>query len=847
MKLLIEPGFVWVSGDKDTLNLLHSRFSFRDKQAENQLKRFLRTCAAKENAGRGGPGWEAWKNKTAQELRNSLVVHAGRFANDDVLVFPVGLLHSIKEALLEYNCAYEQSDKRVWDFPRRLLGKPQRLRPYQQDAISIAIERKTGMLRCATGTGKCYGKDTPILMFDGSIKKVQDIKNGDLLMGPDSLPRRVSSTTEGEDDLFEIVPLRGESWVCNSVHVLSLRCTADHGNKYKKDAIDNIPLNEYLEKDKTYKHMMKIWRTGVDWPEKQISFDPYVLGLWLGDGTRSNPSITNSDPEIISYLKEWALKNELKIREVPGNNTTTFCFAANSPGGDPSTRKINILQAIMNECQKTGEKRIPEKYKTTSREIRQKVLAGLIDTDGYLTNGCFELVFKDRGLAEDCCFIARSLGLMAVMSECEKGIKKTGFVGTYFRIFISGDTEEIPVLVSRKKANQRKQKKNVLNTGFSVKPLGCGKYYGFELEGKDRLHLLGDFTVSHNTVLGQELIRHFGFQSLFLVPSRPILEQTVRRFRETFGKKNVGVFGGGKKDPSWVTVATYQSINASNESWQDYKLICADEVHHVAADTFFSVMTKKLHHAPYVFGLTADEERADGATVLVEAATGPVLFSYDAPQAIADGHLAKPTFMIYEVNDTAGKYKTTEVDPQSGEEIVIEKEATPDCSDRYMEATKNWLIGNDLLHNKIAAMASEFATNGDSVLILVDEKEQGEKLVTQIPGAEFITGGGKSNEKTIRAFNSRQLKVLIATSVLGEGADTVPVNVLINLMGGTRPKQANGRALRNDPDPDTGVPRKPTCLIIDFDFPKSSILSRHSELRQIVHKTCGEVHRSRLI
>lgn len=502
MKAVIEPGFIWLSGNRAVLEVLHDRFSFTDKAAENQLKRFLRTCAAKERAGRGGPGWDAWKSKQLLELKSNVLVHAGRFSGDQ-LVFPVGLLQSIKEALLEYEVAPEIQDRRVWDFPRRLLGKTQiTLRKPQIEGLAAAIENRGGMLRIATGVGK--------------------------------------------------------------------------------------------------------------------------------------------------------------------------------------------------------------------------------------------------------------------------------------------------------------------------------------------------------TALGQELIRHFGFKSLFLVPSRPILEQTVRRFNETLGKKNVGIFGAGKKNPGYITVATYQSIYASDVDWREYQLIVCDEAHHVAADTLYDVVNRKLSHVEYRYGLSADEERADGATLLVEAACGPVIYSYDAPQAIADGYLARPTFMIYEVTDTRGTYRSTETDPQSGEDIIVENNAGPYDGDSYLEATKNWLIGNDLLHAKVATMAQGFADSGDSVLILVDEKEQGEKLVKQITGAEFITGG-QNNEKTIKRFNQRELKCLIATSVLGEGADTVPVNVLFNLMGGTRPKQANGRALRNDPDPETGIARKPTALIIDFDFPENKILHRHAEMRQAVHKTCGEVHKSRLI
>ena len=37
--------------------------------------------------------------------------------------------------------------------------------------------------------GKCLGKEEPVLMYDGTTKKAKDVKKGDLLMGPDSLPR----------------------------------------------------------------------------------------------------------------------------------------------------------------------------------------------------------------------------------------------------------------------------------------------------------------------------------------------------------------------------------------------------------------------------------------------------------------------------------------------------------------------------------------------------------------------------------------------------------------------------------------------------------------------------------
>src|SRR5690348_3610837 len=96
---------------------------------------------------------------------------------------------------------------------------------YQQDIydfVQYGYYGQHGVVDAVAGAGKCLGKGTPVLMYDGSIKPVEDIKPGDLLMGMDSTPRKVLATTSGRDELFKIKPVKGDSWVCNSVHVLTL-------------------------------------------------------------------------------------------------------------------------------------------------------------------------------------------------------------------------------------------------------------------------------------------------------------------------------------------------------------------------------------------------------------------------------------------------------------------------------------------------------------------------------------------------------------------------------------------------------------------------------------------------
>lgn len=349
------------------------------------------------------------------------------------------------------------------------------------------------------------------------------------------------------------------------------------------------------------------------------------------------------------------------------------------------------------------------------------------------------------------------------------------------------------------------------------------------------------------TALGEEIIRHYGLRSIFLCPSEPIFRQTFERFQQAFGRANVGWYGDGKKRHSYVTVGIYQSIfRADPEEFKDYHLGIFDEVHHIGAETFFEVGLNRFPDLLHRYGLTADEERGDGGTILVNAASGPVIYSYDAAQAIKDGYLASPTFVVYHITQTKGSFIHWKTSPKTNvrKQIGIIQSEPFEKEDHHL-AYKHWVLGNDLLTEIVSQMVLAFNRAGKSVLVLIDEKEHGDKFQKLLPDAGYVYGGLSSNESNMNKFNKRELKTIVATSTLGEGADTVPVDVLINLMGGTRPKQANGRALRNDPD-ENGVPRKPTALIIDFDYPLNPTLHRHSLLRQDVHKSyVGKIHEQR--
>jgi hypothetical protein len=196
------------------------------------------------------------------------------------------------------------------------------------------------------GNGKCFAKDTQILMFDGTYKNVQDIQVGEVIMGDDSKPRNVLSLGRGIDDMYEISPNKGESYTVNSEHILCLKSSGldlikktkynkfkvqyfDKKNikmKYKnfdnyedasqhleslindeRDNIIEITIKDYLKLSNHIKNKLKGYKTGVEFSRKDVDFDPYIIGLWLGDGSTDKPLITNQDSRILLYLR-----NELK-------------------------------------------------------------------------------------------------------------------------------------------------------------------------------------------------------------------------------------------------------------------------------------------------------------------------------------------------------------------------------------------------------------------------------------------------------------------------------------------------------------------------------------------------------
>ena len=348
------------------------------------------------------------------------------------------------------------------------------------------------------GSGKCLGKGTPVLMYDGRIKPVEEIRAGEVLMGPDSEPRKVLSTNVGNGPLYKVKPIKGDEWICNDEHILTLMGTNYLNGKLRDVSVKNL-LKETPSKHGRHDNCWKLFRTFVNFPIKEkLEIDPYLVGLWIGDGKTEGPVIWSADAEVQDFLREAANQLGLQLRETfEKENLIRFRFAVGKRGDAGSHTPNRFRRLIKNECiNEAGHKQIPHRYLTSSRVERRLLLAGIIDSDGHNAGGYYEVTTKLESLADQYCFLARSLGFAAYKKEKRATI--TGFEVQVWRVSISGNFWTLPVKIERKKIGYRQQIKRVNVTGFELEPIGDGEYFGFTLDGDGRF-LLGDFTVTHNT------------------------------------------------------------------------------------------------------------------------------------------------------------------------------------------------------------------------------------------------------------------------------------------------------------------------------------------------------------
>lgn len=176
-----------------------------------------------------------------------------------------------------------------------------------------------------------------------------------------------------------------------------------HNNDYdsissKKTTKEIANTLKTAHKRNCLNHTVKVAKP-LNYSEKKLIIEPYILGLWLTDGSKRDASYTTKDIEIIKNIKSF------------GYEVTPY----------PQQYKFYIqnLKEKLNKYDLVNNKHIPNDYLTGSINQRLELLQGLMDGDGTADKkyGGLKIVMNNKSLMEQIYELIRSLGIKAVLKS----------------------------------------------------------------------------------------------------------------------------------------------------------------------------------------------------------------------------------------------------------------------------------------------------------------------------------------------------------------------------------------------------------------------------------------------
>lgn len=367
------------------------------------------------------------------------------------------------------------------------------------------------------GSGKCIPLDAPILMSDGSWRKLKNVRVGDWVMAPDfelgkCVPAPVLATTKaGKKKVYKLNFSDGGYVIASKNHEFPMWLYS-HG-RFEKRTVERL-LKKYKDPNKIITSMRaKLKTLPIRYPKRDLKVEPYLIGVLLGDGTCDTPGmpgyhVTSVDSEIIEYCRTQAEKFGFELKNCKNSITYklfTRRYKPHSGGndnywGEPVQRILDFLGL---RDKKADTKKIPPLYLRSSIKQRKELLAGLVDTDGYVgQSSIIELSTRSEELKNGYVELFYSLGGRA------KGYLRKD--GLNWRIFGHLPIDCIlPLKIKRKREVHVAKAKKGLDYSrriiTDIEYLGKKKCGDLQIGHRDRCFVSYDYVVTGNSTIFKAL------------------------------------------------------------------------------------------------------------------------------------------------------------------------------------------------------------------------------------------------------------------------------------------------------------------------------------------------------
>lgn len=419
-------------------------------------------------------------------------------------------------------------------------------KPFDTNDISRALIGPAGV-------GKALTLDTRIHTPNGWVT-MRDIKVGDIITSPFHNTTKVTAVyPQGNRIVYKVMFADGRSCLADGEHLWTVRTSKliksyrnrkdleDYSYASKvmttKELLDDMSNNPRV-KGQTYRYNIPLIKafSGIS---KDFIIDPYLMGILLGDGCLTTCkkdsivlNISNDEADIIHNLS-LILNCEYKLHS-DKNYTNTL-------KGDSITSVNNKLIDYGLNCN-SYDKFIPKEYLFASVEQRKNLLKGLIDSDGSVdSKGRIRISTTSVYLKNDIAELCRGLGYTVGIGEDNRSkytARRCYIINIATNDIIFNSVKHLNSYEQYKENTKDniKEYKDHLGIEFIVKYIVEKECQCISVDDPDKLYVIDDFLVTHNTFVIKYLIDESGYASSVVGLAAPT-HKAARVLRESTGIK----------------------------------------------------------------------------------------------------------------------------------------------------------------------------------------------------------------------------------------------------------------------------------------------------------------------
>lgn len=316
---------------------------------------------------------------------------------------------------------------RYWT-PSDLIEKNSASQELMEELGNMIYRGASFLIIGGTSTGKAEILSTPIPTPNGWTTIGQIKPNDEVFDHYGNISKVLAIHPQSPKQVYAVEFTNNEIAYVDANHNWYVSSYKSRDQQYNKPPLYSVMTTEEIMQSKLkvnnhFNFRVPVLKKAVNYYDEDtietLPIHPYLLGLWLGDGNSSEAMLTGLKEDIDEYnlfFNSINLGNIFKTTDSENKQQWKIDYS----NMRNKLKDLNILQKNKNK-EDGSQKHIPEIYKTASIEARKLLIAGLIDSDGWVDTKKGSWVFTNTNerLVNDYIQVAASLGYIV-----NKGKKK---------------------------------------------------------------------------------------------------------------------------------------------------------------------------------------------------------------------------------------------------------------------------------------------------------------------------------------------------------------------------------------------------------------------------------------